>query len=113
VCAVLNAAHRRVLVHRDLKPENIALVTTELSEIAKVLDFGAVKFLSNTRNNEQQTQRLAPFWTPCVTMSPERRGRQAAHQAWDLWALAVMTYEMLTGVAQNLVRNGRASKSIP
>jgi len=30
-------------------------------------------------------------------MSPEQRGGQAAHQAWDLWALAVMTYEMLTG----------------
>jgi eukaryotic-like serine/threonine-protein kinase len=30
-------------------------------------------------------------------MSPEQRSGQVAHHTWDLWALAVTTYEMLTG----------------
>ena len=30
-------------------------------------------------------------------MSPEQREGQPADQAWDIWALAVTTYEMLTG----------------
>jgi len=97
VCAALTAAHRRHLVHRDLKPENIFLVSTESSEIAKVLDFGVAKFIS-----AYAEQRTADTATGAVLgtlryMSPEQRGGQAAHQAWDLWALAVMTYEMLTG----------------
>ena len=97
VCAALTAARRRHLVHRDLKPENIFLVSTESSEIAKVLDFGVAKFIS-----AYTEQRTADTATGAVLgtlryMSPEQRGGQAAHQAWDLWALAVMTYEMLTG----------------
>ena len=97
VCAALTAAHRRHLVHRDLKPENIFLVSSESSEIAKVLDFGVAKFIS-----AYTEQRTADTATGAVLgtlryMSPEQRGGQAAHQAWDLWALAVMTYEMLTG----------------
>jgi eukaryotic-like serine/threonine-protein kinase len=43
-----SAAHSRPLVHRDLKPENIFLARIESGEIAKILDFGLAKFLSNS-----------------------------------------------------------------
>jgi len=97
VCAALGAAHRRHLVHRDLKPENVFLAGTESGELAKVLDFGVAKFLSN-RTEEQtvDTAAGAVLGTPRY-MSPEQRSGQEAHHAWDLWALAVITYEMLTG----------------
>jgi serine/threonine protein kinase len=58
VCAALTVAHRRHLVHRDLKPENIFLMTTEPRKVAKVLDFGIAKFLSNSP--QQPTQHLVP-----------------------------------------------------
>jgi tRNA A-37 threonylcarbamoyl transferase component Bud32 len=97
VCAALSAAHRRHLVHRDLKPENIFLVTVEPGEVTKLLDFGIAKFLSNsTEQPTVDTAAGAVLGTPRY-MSPEQRRGESAHHAWDLWALAVVTYEMLTG----------------
>jgi eukaryotic-like serine/threonine-protein kinase len=97
VCSALSAAHRRHLVHRDLKPENIFLVVVESGEVAKVLDFGLAKFLSNF--TQQPTADTAPgaILGTLRYMSPEQRRGQDPHQAWDLWALAVVTYEMVTG----------------
>ena len=97
VCAALDAAHRRQLVHRDLKPENIFLVAGESAETAKVLDFGIAKFLPIA------TQQLTVDTAPGAVlgtlryMSPEQWRGEDARPAWDLWALAVVTYEMLTG----------------
>jgi tRNA A-37 threonylcarbamoyl transferase component Bud32 len=97
VTAALEAAHRRQLVHRDLKPENIFLASTESGEIAKVLDFGIAKFLSNaTQNRTADTAPGALLGTPRY-MSPEQRHGGEAHPAWDVWALSVVTYEVLTG----------------
>jgi eukaryotic-like serine/threonine-protein kinase len=92
------AAHRRNLVHRDLKPENLFLVGSESGEVTKVLDFGLAKFVTSN-STEQRTVDTAPgavLGTPRY-MSPEQRCGGTVHQAWDLWALAVVTYEMLTG----------------
>jgi serine/threonine-protein kinase len=97
VSGALTAAHRRQLVHRDLKPENIFLVSTDSEEVAKVLDFGLAKFLSNsTQLQTVDTAAGAIVGTPRY-MSPEQRQGEEPHPAWDVWALAVVTYEMLTG----------------
>jgi serine/threonine-protein kinase len=97
VCAALEAAHHRQLVHRDLKPENIFLVRGERGDIAKVLDFGIAKFLSTA--TQQRTADTAPgalLGTPRY-MSPEQWLGQQPQPTWDLWAVAVVAYEMLTG----------------
>jgi eukaryotic-like serine/threonine-protein kinase len=97
VCAALESAHHRQLVHRDLKPENIFLVRSGRGEIAKVLDFGIAKFLSTA--TQQRTADTAPgalLGTPRY-MSPEQWLGQEPQPAWDLWAVAVVAYEMLTG----------------
>ena len=97
VCAALEAAHHRQLVHRDLKPENIFLVRDERRNTAKVLDFGIAKFLSTaTQQRTADTAQGARLGTPRY-MSPEQWLGQEPHPAWDLWAVAVVAYETLTG----------------
>jgi serine/threonine-protein kinase len=97
VTAALEAAHSRQLVHRDLKPENIFLSRNESVETAKVLDFGIAKFLSNaTHQSTVDTASGAVLGTPRY-MSPEQWHGGDAHPSWDIWALSVVAYEVLTG----------------
>lgn len=97
VVAAIEAAHARTLVHRDLKPENIWLVGDGARERAKVLDFGLAGFVT-TDNRDP----LAPWaggqlaGTP-LYMAPEQLRGEAPQPTWDLWALAVMTFEMACG----------------
>ena len=97
VCAAIEAAHRRQLIHRDLKPENIFLVCSDSQEIAKVLDFGLAKFILSTKEEVTVDTATGMLIGTLPYMSPEQLRGEAASPAWDLWALAVVAYEMLTG----------------
>ena len=96
VSAAIEAAHRRQLIHRDLKPENIFLAQTEAGEVAKVLDFGIAKFLPMVGQADTDTATGGLVGT-ILYMSPEQLRGGKADAAWDLWALAVVAYEALTG----------------
>jgi tRNA A-37 threonylcarbamoyl transferase component Bud32/uncharacterized membrane protein len=96
VCEAVEAAHRRLLVHRDLKPDNIFLVRAETGEIPKVLDFGIAKFLPTDTRATADTGTGQLVGT-IAYMSPEQWLGQPVDAAWDLWALAIVAYEMLTG----------------
>ncbi len=99
VCAAVDAAHRRQLVHRDLKPENIFLARrdAETEEVPKVLDFGIAKFLPTATQQPTADTGTGALVGTLQYMSPEQLRGLAATPAWDLWALAVVAYEMLTG----------------
>jgi tRNA A-37 threonylcarbamoyl transferase component Bud32 len=96
VCAAVEVAHRRQFIHRDLKPENIFLACGETGEVPKVLDFGIAKFLSTAAQATADTGGTLLVGT-LHYMAPEHLRGEPAHAAWDLWALAVVAYEMLTG----------------
>jgi tRNA A-37 threonylcarbamoyl transferase component Bud32 len=96
ICAAVDAAHRRQLVHRDLKPANIFLSRGETGEIPKVLDFGVAKFLPAAAQATSDTGRAVLVGTLSY-MAPEQLRGLPVDPAWDLWALAVVTYEMLAG----------------
>ena len=93
VCQAVDAAHRRQLIHRDLKPDNIFLT---LEEIPKVLDFGIAKFVSSALDSTALTATGAVVGTVGY-MAPEQLSGGAPHPSWDLWALAVVAYEILAG----------------
>jgi serine/threonine-protein kinase len=91
----LAKAHELGIVHRDIKPENIFLLASDDDLHVKVLDFGIAKQVEEP--GQTMTQTGAILGTP-MYMSPERikSARDADYPA-DLWALAVVAYECVTG----------------
>jgi serine/threonine-protein kinase len=97
VSAAVALAHARGLLHRDLKPENIFLAESEHGQVAKILDFGLVKPLNpGSSDTVGNTLPGAAIGTPAY-MSPEQRRGEMPDETWDVWALAVVAFEMLTG----------------
>lgn len=98
VARAIGKAHELGIVHRDLKPENIFIVNTGDEELIKVLDFGVAKFATTPElNRNTYTKTGALIGTPYY-MSPEQaQGNKTVDSRSDLWALGVITFEMMTG----------------
>jgi ABC-type amino acid transport substrate-binding protein/predicted Ser/Thr protein kinase len=90
VAAALDAAHEAGLIHRDIKPSNI-LITER--EFVYLIDFG----LARTAGDAGLTTAGSTLGTMAY-MAPERfEGKQVDPTA-DIYALACVLYECLTGV---------------
>lgn len=91
-------AHGLSIVHRDLKPDNVFIVRDGDEEVAKVLDFGIAKTLSNeSLQLSIQTTSGAILGTPHY-MSPEQAsGRAKVDHRSDIWSFGVIAFECLTG----------------
>ncbi len=113
----LGEAHAKGIIHRDLKPDNLffARVLTSATasttgdpndphteahdEIVKVLDFGIAKMINADDPNPMsvvETQAGTVFGTPRY-MSPEQAQGKPLDARSDLYSLAVILYQMLTG----------------
>jgi serine/threonine-protein kinase len=98
VCGSLAEAHGHGIVHRDLKPDNVVLCERAgTKDWVEVLDFGIAKRSSEHDPNEAKlTQQGMVLGTPPY-MSPEQFTGQPVDMRSDIYALGVMTYEMLVG----------------
>jgi serine/threonine protein kinase len=91
--------HHAKLIHRDIKPENIFLIRQGADEdFAKILDFGIAKPMeaSDLNDGVKLTQAGMAFGTP-IYMAPEQALGNPMDGRADLYAAAVMGYEMLCG----------------
>jgi serine/threonine protein kinase len=98
-CGALDEAHKAGIIHRDLKPENIFLVQSGgLRDYAKVLDFGLAKVGERQMRPGSVilTQEGMVFGTP-EFMSPEQAQGKPLTPGSDIYSLAVILYEVLTG----------------
>ncbi|HYK91148.1 MAG TPA: serine/threonine-protein kinase, partial [Acidobacteriota bacterium] len=99
VSSAVAAAHERTLLHRDLKPENVFLNRSGKTEVAKILDFGLAKLMAHDTGMESIPGTAPGMLIGTLPyMSPERIRGGTPMESWDIWALAVMAFEMLTGV---------------
>ncbi len=85
----LNAAHEAGVVHRDVKPANIVV---DEHGYARLTDFGISRAIAGA----QLTQTGEVLGTPHY-LAPEQAQGQPAGPASDLYALAVVGYELITG----------------
>ena len=95
VARAMQIAHDADIVHRDLKPANIFLETVGDEAVVKVLDFGVAKDLRPTAD-PSQTTGSGVVGSPSY-MSPEQIWGEKVDRRSDVWAMGVVTFEMLTG----------------
>ncbi|MBN8229548.1 serine/threonine protein kinase [Corallococcus macrosporus] len=97
VLAALGAAHGAGVVHRDLKPSNIFLVRQpDGSRYVKLLDFGLAKRGEGPTGRTAQTRTDMVVGTP-EYMAPEQARGQSVGPMTDLYAMGVVTFEIITG----------------
>jgi serine/threonine-protein kinase len=96
ICSALQAAHQHGVVHRDLKPDNIFLLSPAAPvPFVKVLDFGIAKLL-RPRPGSPRTSSGQICGTPQY-MAPEQCTGRGVDRRTDLYALGIITYELVTG----------------
>jgi serine/threonine protein kinase len=91
IAGALHAAHRAELIHRDVKPSNILL---DEDGYAYLIDFGIAQAASQTKLTS--TGMTIGTW---AYMAPERFTTGQTDSRADIYALACVLHETLTGAA--------------
>jgi len=89
--SALHFAHGRGILHRDVKPENFLFSSVG---VMKLGDFGIAKLLDATQTGHTLSGQIVG--TPAY-MAPEQAAGETLGPFTDVYACAVMLYELLTG----------------
>jgi formylglycine-generating enzyme required for sulfatase activity/tRNA A-37 threonylcarbamoyl transferase component Bud32 len=92
VADALAFAHGLGIIHRDIKPENVLLE----GKHAVLADFGIARALLESRTQRSLTATGTSIGTPGY-MAPEQFSGESVDARSDVYALAVVGYEMLAG----------------
>ncbi len=103
LCDALAHAHQRGVVHRDVKPANV--MVPDDGGAAKLTDFGIARLL-----DDDALTRTGDIVGTLAYMAPEQAEGRAATWSVDLYALALVLYEALSGV--NPVRGRTPASTI-
>jgi len=109
VAKAVARAHKQGIVHRDLKPGNIHVCPADdgEDEIVKVLDFGIAKLSPGMSAGGAQLTATGQILGTAAYMSPEQaRGRMDLDHRSDLWSLAIIAYQCVTGSLPLTARSG-------
>jgi eukaryotic-like serine/threonine-protein kinase len=97
VAEALGEAHAQGIVHRDMKPENIMVEERESGDFVKVLDFGIAKIVAGDGKGGPALTAIGQTVGTLEFMSPEQLRGKSLDGRSDIYALGMVTYEMLTG----------------
>ncbi len=105
LCDALMHAHAQGIVHRDVKPSNVLVPDQPSSPAgaAKLTDFGVARVVGG-----DSLTRTGDVIGTLAYMAPEQAEGLEAGPAADLYSLALVLYEALTGV--NPVRIGTSAR---
>ncbi len=118
VSAGVAAAHKKGLAHGNLKPANIILPEDFPVSDLKVLDLGLAKLRRKDWTSTKDQQQAA-FLNSAFYRAPELWSEDTPDERSDVYSLATLFYEMLTGVvpfkADSIgeVRNKVLTQQIP
>src|SRR5688572_5522922 len=105
VCDAVDYLHANAIAHRDIKPHNI-LVT--LDGRVKLVDFGIAKvetvrgLLRSAPSGAEPTMIMTPGYA-----SPEQIAGDASGKSGDIYSVAVVLYQLLTGRLPHAGQDGR------
>jgi serine/threonine protein kinase len=114
LCSALEHAHERGVIHRDVKPQNVlvphaadvpAPVSEAFGGVAKLTDFGGA-----TLSGADALTRTGDVLGTLAYMAPEQSEGREASEAADLYSLALVLYEALSGV--NPVRGATPAETV-
>jgi hypothetical protein len=114
MCSALEHAHERGVIHRDVKPQNVLVphggdVPAPISEafggVAKLTDFGGA-----TLSGSDALTRTGDVLGTLAYMAPEQSEGREASEAADLYSLALVLYEALSGL--NPVRGATPAETV-
>jgi serine/threonine-protein kinase len=100
----LDDAHAHQLVHRDLKPDNLFLCGTPEGDDVKILDFGSVK--DKNKDAKKLTVLGTTIGSPYYMAPEQAQGLETLDARADVFALAAITYECMTGRVPFTGNNG-------
>jgi eukaryotic-like serine/threonine-protein kinase len=101
----LEHAHARGVIHRDVKPQNVLVPSSRREQAAKLADFGGASLIG-----EEALTLTGDVLGTLAYMAPEQsEGRQAGPET-DLYSLALVIYEALSGM--NPVRGATPAATI-
>jgi serine/threonine protein kinase len=97
LAAGLAAVHQAGIVHRDFKTENVFLVRGQNGEPSRavVMDFGLARTLEINRGSSASSAR--GLIGTVAYMAPEQVEGQRPTPAFDVYALGIVAFEMVTG----------------
>jgi eukaryotic-like serine/threonine-protein kinase len=96
LAGALEHAHARGVIHRDVKPQNILVPEDPVERgvaVAKLTDFGGARLAG-----EDALTRTGDVLGTLAYMAPEQSQGREADERSDLYSLALVLYEALSGI---------------
>jgi hypothetical protein len=109
LCDALAHAHAHGVVHRDVKPSNVLVPErpATVTQIAKLTDFGVARIIGS-----ESLTRTGDVVGTAAYMAPEQAEGLPAGAPADLYSLALVLYESLTGVNPVAAESGGGGRRL-